>query len=411
MLTKTHTNQLLTILRDKILPEIDELRKYQGTQGKIVENKQRAKEILMDLIKNTEVIYNSLNLKEVGVAFKEDVLNWIERGLGEAPYFDNTLIAYRPPVNGEVTFFLGPIVTPNGPNKRGFYFEAFLALRDEPEIMNPIEKELPHPKNGCESLKILAGTQGFMEEKCIVFFPENVKTKEKVTSQNFAIFFFNKFHDIYNDDTLKRANIIFPKFKFKSKNMDREITYEARVIWGYLHDYYHHCGNKPFDQNIQAKMNFFAGILEEIKVDCQTIITLNERKYPYWEEITEFVLFERLLRYPSQHNAPRNFDSGTGFFLFSWLIENGQSIYRDHEHTHLNLPKCIEDLKILVSEIEELETIQNDVEYKEQAEQYVRKHLLPTNNNDKFIIPENYFIYQENQNVNVPYLKFSAGTI
>lgn len=39
MLTKTHTNQLLTILRDKILPEIDELRKDQGTQGQIVENK------------------------------------------------------------------------------------------------------------------------------------------------------------------------------------------------------------------------------------------------------------------------------------------------------------------------------------------------------------------------------------
>ena len=45
-------------------------------------------------------------------------------------------------------------------------------------MMRPIEEDLPHPENGCQSLKLLAGTKGFTEEKCIVFFPENVKTRE-----------------------------------------------------------------------------------------------------------------------------------------------------------------------------------------------------------------------------------------
>ena len=71
---------------------------------------------------------------------------------------------------------------------------------------------------------------------------------------------------------------------------------------------------KPFHLHIQAKMNFFAGILEEVKVDCQAILTLWERQYDGWEEIIEFVLYERLLRYPSQHNATRNFDSGQAIF-------------------------------------------------------------------------------------------------
>lgn len=411
MVIETKTRDLIDIVKNEIVPKVNELRKYQNIKGQIVENEDKAKQILVQLIKDTKAVYESLNLDEITTSFEKDVFNWIERGLNNEPHFDNTLISYRPPNNGEMTFFLAPIVTPNGPDQRGFYFEAFLAIRDEPEILKLVEEDLPHPKNGCQSLKILAGTKGFMEEKCIVFFPENVKTKEKITTQTFAIFFFNKFHRIYNEDTLKRARKIFKDFMFKSENMDQDNTYKARVIWGYLHDYYHHCGKKPFDQHIQAKMNFFAGILEEIKVDCQSIITLYERKYPYWEEIIEFILFERLLRYPSQHNAPRNFDSGTGFFLFSWLIENGQSIRRNKEnYLSLNLKMCIEDLKKLVLEIEQLETIENDSEYKNQAEQYIRKYLPPAQNGDKFLIPENYFIYEDNLNVKVPYLKFNIET-
>ncbi|MGG2088404.1 DUF6421 family protein [Priestia aryabhattai] len=407
MLTKNHTQSLVELLNDKIVPALYEIRKYQGPNGEVKRNYEKARELLLKVVAETETIYNSLNLPAVWNALKNDVCDWIERGLDEVPYFDQTLIAYSPPANGEATFFLGPIVTPNGPTKRGFYLEAFIAVRDEPEIMKSIEADLPHPKNGCQSLKLLAGTQGFMEGKCIVFFPENVKTKEKITSQNFAIFFFNKFHSIYNDDTLKRAYSIFPDFNFKSRAMNREDTYQARVIWGYLHDYYHHCGNKPFDQHIQAKMNFFAGILEEVKVDCQTVLTLHKRKYPFWEEITEFVLFERLLRYPSQHNAPRNFDSGTGFFLFSWLVANGRSISRKGERACLDLDMCLKELDLLVKEIEELETIQSDSSYKEKAERYVRKYLLPSENGDKFVIPDNYFINQQNKKIEVPYLLFN----
>ncbi|WP_188388665.1 DUF6421 family protein [Priestia taiwanensis] len=411
MLTKSHTHDLVNILKDKVLPNLEEIRNYQGTNGEIIKNHERAKVILLDVVAVTEAIYESLHLTTVWNAFKKDVLDWIERGIDQTPYFDRTLLAYSPPANGEGTFFLGPIVTPNGPTQRGFYLEAFLAVREEPEIMKSIEEDLPHPKNGCESLKLIIGTQGFMEGKCIVFFPENVKTKENVTSQNFAMFFFNKFHRIYNEDTLKRAGTIFPDFNFKSTSMSREDTYKARVIWGYLHDYYHHCGKKPFDQHIQAKMNFFAGILEEVKVDCQTILTLTEKKYSYWEEITEFVLFERLLRYPSQHNAARNFDSGTGFFLFSWLVINGNSIVRDDNWLHLDVTQCLQELRALVEEIEELETIHDDYHYKQEAERYVRQYLLPSDNGDKFIIPDKYFINEQNKGIQIPYLTFNESNL
>ncbi|MCY8516682.1 DUF6421 family protein [Bacillus atrophaeus] len=404
----TVTNDLIETVKTKIVPLVHEIQQYQHFKGQIEKHEDRAKQLLVELVKDAKTIWQSLHLEEVGEAFEQDVSDWISRGLNEMPYFDRTLTAYRPPNNHETTFFLAPIVTPNGPHKKGSFFEAFLASREEPDMMIPIEEELPHPQNGCQSLKLLAGSKGFTEEKCIVFFPENVKTREKITSQTFAIFYFNKFYQIYNDDTLIRARNIFENMTFKSSDINPEDTYEARVLWGYLHDYYHHCGNKPFNKHIQAKMNFFAGILEEIKVDCQTIITLFERKFPYWEEIIEFVLFERLLRYPSQHNAAQNFDSGTGFFLFSWLMDNSQSIQKGQtKPLSLNLELCINDLKTLVAEIEELEKIEDDLVYKQQAEQFVRHFLPPGAEGDRFSIPEQYVIYSRNAAIETPYLVFN----
>lgn len=154
-------------------------------------------------------------------------------------------------------------------------------------------------------------------------------------------------------------------------------------------------------------MNFFAGILEEVKVDCQAILTLWERQYDGWEEIIEFVLYERLLRYPSQHNATRNFDSGTGYFLFSWMIENGRSIQKGEEkRVSLDLPRCMDDLRKLVAEIEQLEEIEDDTAYKEAAERYVRQYLPPGREGERFSVPEQYFIDEINKKIETARLRF-----
>nr|WP_280166354.1 hypothetical protein [Priestia aryabhattai]MDH3126473.1 hypothetical protein [Priestia aryabhattai] len=66
----------------------------------------------------------------------------------------------------------------------------------------------------------------------------------------------------------------------------------------------------------------------------------------------------------------------------------------------------MKELDLLVKEIEELEMIQSDSDYKEKAERYVRKYLLPSENGDKFVIPDHYFINQQNKKIEVPYLLF-----
>nr|WP_244303040.1 hypothetical protein [Priestia megaterium] len=94
------------------------------------------------------------------------------------------------------------------------------------------------------------------------------------------------------------------------------------------------------------------------------------------------------------------------FFFFSWLVANGHSISRKGDHAYLDLDICLKELDLLVKEIEELETVQSDSDYKEKAEHYVRKYLLPSENGDKFTIPNKYFINQQNKKIEVPYLLF-----
>ena len=43
----------------------------------------------------------------------------------------------------------------------------------------------------------------------------------------------------------------------------------------------------------------------------------------------------------------------------------------------LDLPRCMDDLRKLVAEIEQLEEIEDDTAYKEAAERYVRQYLPP----------------------------------
>lgn len=47
-------------------------------------------------------------------------------------------------------------------------------------MMIPIEEELPHPQNGCQSLKLLAGSKGFTEENVSCFSRRTSKHARKL---------------------------------------------------------------------------------------------------------------------------------------------------------------------------------------------------------------------------------------
>ncbi|MGH9961161.1 MAG: DUF6421 family protein, partial [Pyrinomonadaceae bacterium] len=141
-------------------------------------------------------------------------------------------------------------------------------------------------------------------------------------------------------------------------------------------DYFHHLGPRPLDSNLRVKMNFFAGLLEEVKVDCQSAIAAYDTGVPFGREVFEFVLFERMLRYPSQPDALTNFDAGTGMLLFEYLLQSGQGIRETKAGVSIDFDDCVTAMFKLVEEIEEIETNPDDSEYRCSAKRVVRT-LLP----------------------------------
>ncbi|MDI5787764.1 hypothetical protein PO124_02710 [Bacillus licheniformis] len=68
----------------------------------------------------------------------------------------------------------------------------------------------------------------------------------------------------------------------------------------------------------------------------------------------------------------------------------------------LDLPRCMDDLRKLVAEIEQLEEIEDDTAYKEAAERYVRQYLPPGREGERFSVPEQYFIDEINKKSKPP---------
>jgi hypothetical protein len=352
-----------------------------------------AEELLDDLRGPVREAYGMVKAPEgCAEAFEEDVERWLSEGLGSPPKFDRTLEAYRAPDDGAPTFFVGPVVAPNGPSPRGSFLECFVAYREEPPELQRISATMPLPKNSCQSGRLFAGSRGFMSGNCIAFFPENVATEEKVESQDSALYFFNKFQRIYLAQTLPKAKRLFGDRGWASEGLSAEECYRARCIWGYLHDYFNHLGPWPLRKDPEAKTNFFAGLLEEVKVDSQSaMVAYGGVRVPFGREVFEFVLFERIFRSPAQPDAPTNFDAGTGLLLFEYLLRHGRGLTESAAGLELDLEGCVEGMTALVEEIELLEAQAfDDAGYEAAAEEYVRGFLPEGAEGARFAVPETY---------------------
>lgn len=373
-----------------LAPIVASFRALQDPSGRVTGDRATARALLDDLRAPVREVCGMIGLTEAYAdAFEADLDEWIAGGL-DAPQFDRTLAAYDPAQNGRATFFIAPLIATNGPAPRGKFLECFLAYREEPPELEQIAERLPHPKNRCQSARLLAGSHGFMDGNCIVFFPENVATRDKVEAQNFALFFFNKFQRIYLGETIPRVRRIFGAGPWVSADLAPADCYRTRCIWGYLHDYFHHCGPRPLDANLQVKMNFFAGLLEEIKVDCQSAVAAATQGIPFGRELVEFILFERMFRYPGQPDATTNFDAGTGVLLFEWLLHHSEGLRQAGEGLALDLDACLAGMERLAARIEEIEATGDNAAYRRAAKQFVYTLLPEGSDGARFSIPEEY---------------------
>lgn len=125
-------------------------------------------------------------------------------------------------------------------------------------------------------------------------------------------------------------------------------------------------------------MNWFVGLLEETKVDARTVLACADGGVPFAQEQIDMILLERVFRYPLADDATRNFDSGTGVFLYSWLREHGALTGSPEAGGLLRLDrdKALDALRQYVATVEELEErVTTDDEYRAAAKALVRTYL------------------------------------
>jgi hypothetical protein len=369
---------------------VEEFRKLQDPTGAVVAGLARAEGLLPVVVETYRGLARRAGVRQVEIdAVGADAERWLARGLDTPPEFDTLLDAYGPPADGAPTLVLAPLLATNGPAPRGRFLECLFAVRDEVEEVRALGGRYPHPRNGCQSMRLLAGTEGLLSGNCIVFFPENIASSRTDVETTFAQFFFNKFRKIYREQTIPVVHAVTGVDRWASADLDEEATYHARCVWGYLHDYHHYQGTRPWDEAMDLKLKFFPGLLEEIKVDAQTgVLCGRDADIPYGRDVVEMMLLERLFRYPAQPDAPTNFDAGTGLLMFEWLARAGAGITVTAEGIVIDVDGCLDGLDALVTQILDLEALP-DAEYVAAAERFVRRFIAPGEKR-RLAVPERY---------------------
>jgi len=367
-------------LQQSLVPHVNAFRERQQRDGTIADPTD-ADVRLLQQIRDIAAGWNErLGTPLLRLALIADVDGWVAAGLDSKPDFARSRDALLPPDDGQPVLFVAPIQTTNSVPPVGKRLEVFFALRKEPDALRGLAKTHPHPKSNCQSLVLLTASDGFARGNCIVFFPENVAAHDKVVEQAYAMFFYSKFRDIHETYAIPGAEAVLTADSMprSSQSMTPKDCFEARAIWGYLHDSMHYQGLWPFDQHISLKMNWFVGLLEEIKVDAKTVLACAEESIPFGAQQIDMILLERIFRYPQADDATRNFDSGTGVFLYSWLREHG-AIAGDPATGRLlvlHRDKAIDALRDYVETVERLEeNVHDDESYKAAAKALVRAYL------------------------------------
>lgn len=267
--------------------------------------------------------------------------------------------------------------------------ECFLALREEPNsaAYQALYQMYPHPKNICQSSHLLSGSTGLVTGNNIVFFPENILAQKPLTRQNYAIFFFNKFHDIFNKITIPKVNWVTDGLNIQNPTVnDPRANYLVRCVWGYLHDYFHHQGIRPYDENLTIKTRWFTGLIEEIKVDLEVFLACHENDFVDGKVVEEFVLLDRSFRYPCEPDWNRNFDSGTGLLLLSLLEQSGGLIITNDGSIQIKMSMLPDIARDFIKTACALEALPDD-KYLISAKNLVRQYLPEDPNGARIGLP------------------------
>jgi hypothetical protein len=368
------------------VPLVHELQGYQRPDGSIEPLQHKAAAQAMSALRDA-LRDSALFPRASLAALDHDLERWRAAGLESPPRFDASRDAIEGPGDKELGLFAGPAFMPNSDTQAPL-FQLALVMHDEPDSLRSVTKDYPHPDSACQMIRVLTGSRQARDGQCVVLFPENIPASTSVTRQKFAWFLMNKHIPTYQW-TLARirercGDSLFAEGEpLASPKLDAEGIYDTRCCWAHLHEHHHQLGPRPLARNLGLKTQPYPGLLEELKVDCQSLqACLSDTAMPYRLEVFEFVLFDRLFRYPTAADALSNGDSGAGVLLGTWLLRHGAVQAADGRSQLVSRAETVRAVDALVAEILALEDL-DETTYTKEVERFTLSVLDPPARSDE----------------------------
>ncbi|HEY1914924.1 MAG TPA: DUF6421 family protein [Streptosporangiaceae bacterium] len=376
------------------VPLIHELQRYQRDDGSVDPRHFDAAAAALTALR-AELHASALYPPRSRAALDHDLAAWRAAGLDTPPRFDAVRDAIEGPGDKEYALFAGPAFMPNS-GTTGPLFQLVLIMRDEPATLDRLRENYPHMESACQSTRVLAGTRQATQGQCVVLFPENVLAATPVVRQKFAWFFMNK-HIPTHQWTLERIqercgdSLFAEGDPLASPQLDSDGMYDTRCCWAHLHEHHHQVGPRPLARNLALKTRPYTGLLEEMKVDCQAAAAcLRDDTIPYRWEVLEFVLFDRLFRYPCGGDALSSDDAGAGVLLGTWLLRHGAVKEVSGRPRLASRAETVHAIDALVAEVLAIEERDDDA-YQQAAKEFTLSVLdPPANDSDLYAKPADW---------------------
>jgi Family of unknown function (DUF6421) len=178
---------------------------------------------------------------------------------------------------------------------------------------------------------VLQSTCGLRGARTVAIFPEMFTWPRCNPATLPAFYFMDKFVERHQQKTqpiIRSAAIEKNSFRSLINATPHEIL-EACSNWVHLHEHFHGQGPMPFTKFPWIKSSRTTAALEEMRVDISSIIealhVLPDSDYGERRSriLAEFILAERLLRYPVEARPMENYDARSSTLLLSMLSKNG----------------------------------------------------------------------------------------
>lgn len=222
-----------------------------------------------------------------------------------------------------------------------------------------------YPSPAVRAVNTRFATAGFRAPLCVALFPENFMAREAIVADDAVFYFMDRFVERFwrvTSPVLHRLSS--PETFVGLKSIAPSEVLVAAATWVHLHEHFHRQGFLPLPDYLHMKKTRSAAGLEEVRVDVLTVIAClqeSARGHPGARTVADFVLAERLFRYPFQGTPQSNYDARGVQVLFGFLERRGVLEVRG-EQLHLHREDLVPALKEFVIAINHLEQLIRDTD-------------------------------------------------